>query len=201
VTIAFGVACEDGVLLATDSLSQLHRPNGWIDCKFGRKIDRFSNRAYVVSGSKPDQWAPAPEWDSLSLVDLAINMIGELAQFADGRQPQHLLIGDSGGLVLVGTDVDLVEAKPGGPLVGGAMRDWVHSVGADFGPLPRMLEDAIPFVIESCRRYVHEQSRAWGFEKFEDFNIGKPGGFVPPFAPPFQLAVITNTEIQTMEFA
>jgi len=210
VTIAFGVACKDGVIVATDSLSQVHQPNGWIDVTFGRKIDVFGDRAaYVVSGHKPDEWAPGAHWARLPVLDLAEKMLGELALFAgtpiDGRQPpQHLLLGvrsaENCALVLVGTDLELIQAKPGErPLIAGAMKDWADSAEVQFEPAPSTLADALPYTIECCRRYVREEWAGWGFERLEDFHIGEPGGYVPPSAPPYHVAIITNNEIKTME--
>jgi hypothetical protein len=211
MTIAFGVACDDGVLLATDSLSQLHRLDGWIEVTFGRKVDVLGDHAaYVVSGHKPDEWSPAADWAELPVVDLASKMLGELSLFAgtpiDGRQPaQHVLVGGRSaegkcGLVLVGTDRALLEARPRGrPLVGGAMRDWAESAEADFGTAPPTLADALPYALECCRRYIRESWAGWGFERLEDFHIGEPGGYVPSSAPPYHVAIITSTEIQTLE--
>lgn len=203
MTIAFGVACEDGVLLATDSLSQLHQPNGWIDVSFGRKVGVLGDHmAYVVSGTRPEEWAPKASTGSLA--DQVSDMVAELALFQD-RGPQHVLVGMRSAdgacrLALGGTNLELQEARPGGPpLIGGAMLGWVVDSRARLAAPPRRLAEAVPYAIDCCRRCILETWREWGFERFEDFHAGEPGGHVPPFAPPFHLAMVTATDLRTLE--
>jgi len=214
VTIAFGVACEDGVLLATDSMTQLHRPNGWIDVDlFSRKFLRLGDRfAMVASGCLPAGYAPDPALEDLSIDEVASAVLGELqllevpAEKSPGgfHRPTDLLIGRAHApelLLTTTADTSGLQraAIAAEPLVAGAMGRWAREAGVRFAIAPRRLEQAIPYALECCRQYIRESWRAWGFEHYEDFHAGEPGGHVPPSAPPYQLAVITTAGIETME--
>ena len=211
MTILLGLAAEDGVLLVTDSLSQEHFPNGWIKATFGRKINTLGARAaYVVSGSKPAEWAPPADWASLPPGELAARVLAEVELFPEpprnGRQPGHdVLVAAYGldgrpGLVLTGSDLALTEARVGGsPLIGGALRDWAEAEGIRFSPAPGTLAAALPFALDCCRRYLRESWAAWGFEKLADFHLNEPGGYCPPSAPPFCVEILTTTELKTLE--
>jgi hypothetical protein len=214
MTIAFGVACEDGALLVTDSMAQHHRAGGWIDADLSsRKFVRLGERwAMVVSGLVTADYAPDVGLVDESIETLTEVILGELrlleksgASSPGGlRRHTDLLVG--GGLVpdvvlvTTGSVAGLKASRGGAPLVGGAMGSWAREEGIKFGLAPRRLEHAIPFALLCCRRYIRESWRAWGFERYEDFHAGEPGGHVPPSAPPYQLAVITD-HIETLEVA
>jgi hypothetical protein len=99
-----------------------------------------------------------------------------------------------------GSDLAPSEARVGGsPLIGGALRDWAEAEGIRFSPAPGTLAAALPFALDCCRRYIRESWRQWGFEKLTDFHLNEPGGYCPPSAPPFCVAILTSTELQTLE--
>ena len=212
MTIALALKCEDGVLLATDSMAQHHRPDGWIDVDLGsRKFTRLGERwAMVISGCLPSGYSPDPALADEPIETIAEVVLGELllleysAAEAPGGLRRHTDLLIAGGLVpeavLVSTGgaMGLKGAIGGLPLVGGAMGAWAREQGIQFGPAPASLEQAIPYALECCRRYIRESWRAWGFEHYEDFHAGEPGGHVPPSAPPYQLAIITD-HVETLE--
>jgi hypothetical protein len=223
MTIAFGVACEDGVILATDSLTQWYRNGSFERCELGsRKVLQLGERAaYVISGAPPDGYEPAVEWASLPLQEAAIALYGELSVCAsenpvidpDGRTlPMELLIGgfDASAdamptLMLIRQEIGLGRARVElamcrGALVGGAMGDWARTEGVTYSP-PATLDEAVPFVLEACRDHLKRLWHGWGFERLEDFTglRGEPGGAVPPSAPPFQLTVISQNGIKNLE--
>ena len=79
------------------------------------------------------------------------------------------------------------------------MGDWADAEGIQFAPAPSTLAAALPYALDCCRRYIRESWAAWGFERIEDFHLNQPGGSVPPSAPPFHVALLTNTVISTLE--
>ena len=215
MTIAFGLTCEDGALLATDSLTQQHQPNGWILVdRTRRKFGELGGLIrYVASGCLPP-YEPDPSWATRRLEDVAEAMLGELirlelpAEASPGGlwHPTHLMVaggppGEAPGVVLVGSDRDsgLRAAIGGPPLVAGSMGAWAAETGAQFGDSPRRLEQALPFALAACRRYIAEDWRAWGFERWEDFHAEEPGGAVPPAAPPFHVALIRREGVELLE--
>jgi hypothetical protein len=225
MTIAFGVACEDGVILATDSLTQWYRNGAFERCELGsRKVGRLGERAaYIISGAPPAGYEPALEWASLPLQEAAIAMYGELSVCAskapavieDGRTlPTELLVGgfDASAdampsLMLIRQEVGLGRARfelamGGGALVGGAMGDWARSEGVTYSP-PATLVEAVPYAIAACRDHLRRFWHAHGFERLEDFTgiNGEPGGYIPPSAPPFHVVTVTASGIQTLEVA
>jgi len=218
LTIAFGVRCLDGVVLVTDSLTQFVTSNdSLIRCELGgRKVGRLGEHAaYVVSGAPPDGYQPAPEWAGLPIEESALLMFRELnwcaskrpVVVADGRTlPTELLIGDAATLLLFrqqGNGQTRSErAVCGSALVGGAMGDWARTEGVTYSP-PATLAEAVPFAVESCRDHLWRFWHANGFERLADFTglRGVPGGAIPPSAPPFHLAVITATAIESLEFS
>lgn len=218
MTIAFGVACQDGVILVTDSISQTQLSTGWIDVTFDRKLRPLGDRSvYVVTGSRPAEWAPPDEWAALPPVDLAARIFAEVDLFegptaSDGRprDGHHVLAGSRGadgrpGLALIGRlvagdDLEVVEARIGGPpLLGGAIRDWAETEGVQFAPAPSTVAGALPYALDCARRCIRESWAAWGVERLEEFRYDQPGGRVPPSAPPYHAAVLTATELQTLE--
>jgi hypothetical protein len=216
VTIAFGVACDDGVILVTDSLTQHRRLNGWIDVDLeGRKVGELGRMRYVQSGARPQGYEPDPNFAELPLEEAARAFFDELLfleerqpALADGlHRPSTLLIADDSGAVLLSTWSETgrlakprqVRAEVGGaPLVGGAMQDWAAHAGVGFGLAPTTVADAVPFALASCRRYIVESWAEAGCSRYEDFHAGKPGGRVPPSAPPFHVAVITSAKTDAL---
>ena len=80
MTIAFGVMCEDGVLLVTDSMAQRHRADGWIDVDLSsRKFTRLGERwAMVISGCLPSGYSPDPALADEPIETIAEVVLGEL---------------------------------------------------------------------------------------------------------------------------
>jgi hypothetical protein len=172
---------------------------------------------YVVTGSRPGEWAPPDEWAALPPVDLAARIFEEVDLFegptaSDGRpcDGHHVLAGSLGadgrpGLALIGRlvaadDLEVVEARIGdSPLLGGAMRDWAHAEGIHFAPAPSTVAGALPYALDCARRYIRESWAACGVERLEEFRHDQPGGRVPPSAPPYHAAVLTATGLQTLE--
>ncbi len=218
MTIAFGVACEDGVLIATDSLTCRNLNGLPLRVTFDRKLRTLGERMpFVASGMVPDGYEPDPLWAALPLRDAAAAVFAELRWLEAHTEPLRgamaglefgvdVLVaggprGERPGLLLVSSHPYATTTEVGGePIVAGAMGHWAAGA-VTFGPAPRTLTEAVPFALECCRRHLREQWHEWGFERLEDFTgiRGEPGGAIPPSAPPFRVVTITASDIQTME--